>query len=113
LQIPVFRLPVAPPSRPVEVALSQNANAVRIEVPIADDRHPGYEATVEDSSGALVFEAADLTASGPGGSVVLTIPEERLVAADYTLKIEGEKLRGAPGQIRTSLRYVLRIRRTP
>jgi hypothetical protein len=108
------RLPAVPPRAPVEVALPDvAARTLRIEVPIVDDRHPSYNATLEDTAGARVFEAAGLTTSGPGDSVVVTVPERLLVADNYTLRVTGEKLRGAPDNARVSLKYALHIRRMP
>jgi hypothetical protein len=108
----VVRLPGVPKDV-VDVAVSASTETMRFEVPIADDRHPTYDAVLRDASGSRVFHVKGLIASGPEGTLVVELPARVLVADAYALHVEGERLRNAPRAAHVSVRYALRIVRSP
>jgi len=107
---PVVRLP-ATTSQTVAILVSATTRTVRIEVPIEDDRHPTFDASVRTPEGTTVWQTAGLVPPGPGLALVVMVPAEVLVADAYSLVVEGEKLRDAPRQKRLSLTYALRVAR--
>ena len=108
---PRVRLPEKP-SGATEIPLTAETRQVRLEVPIDDDRHPTFDASLRTPDGKTVWEKTEILAPGPGAAIVLTVPAEILAAADsYSLLIEGEKLRD-PRHKRVSITYTLRVARS-
>lgn len=106
---PQVRLP-ARPSEPIEIPLSAETRHVRLEVPIDDDRHPTFDASLRTPDGVTVWQETDMLAPGPGVALVLLVPAEVLAADAYSLLVEGEKLRD-PRHKRVSITYTLRVAR--
>ena len=107
---PVVRLP-GTASGTAEIPVSAETRTVRIEVPIEDDRYPTFDATLRTADGTKAWESTGLVPPGPGLALVLMVPAEILLAEDYVLQVQGEKLRDAPRQKRLTLEYKLKIAR--
>jgi len=110
--VALVRLPHGAPAAPVRVALAPATASVRLEVPVGATRHPTFEAVLRDRSGAEVWRRQDLEQPGPGEPLSVPVPAEALREGQYTLRVEGEALRGDKAP-RLSLSYTLDVRRAP
>jgi len=81
---------------PVDVAVSERAHVVRLEVTVDDDTSPSFDASIHDADGAEVWRAEGL-APRVGDPLLLDVPAQFLRQGAYVLRIVGEALReGAP-----------------
>jgi hypothetical protein len=104
----VVRLP-AKSGAPVNVRLSPSTRTVRAEVTV-DQESLSFDAAVRTADGTAVWRAEGLAPSAPGGPLVLQMPAEVFASGRYTLRVEGESLRGAAAPV---LEYRLRVVREP
>lgn len=107
-EVRVVRLPGKPGTQ-VNVRLSPSTRAVRAELR-ADEESLSFDAAVLTTRGKEVWRAEGLAPSAPGQPLVLEVPADVFASGEYTLRVEGESLRGAAAPI---LEYRLRVVREP
>ena len=89
----------------VNVHLPPSTRAVRLEVAVDQDSL-SFDAAVLAVDGTAVWRAEGLAPSTPGGPLVLEVRAEVFASGRYTVRVEGESLRGAAAPI---LEYRLRV----
>jgi hypothetical protein len=105
-EIRVFRMPPTPGS-PTTLTLSSNTRMVRVEVQV-DEEPPSFNAIVRTGDGTEVWRAEGLVPPASGELLAFDLPARVLASDRYTLRIEGEPLRGA--KVPPILEYPLRVR---
>ena len=106
--VSVVRLRQASKS-PVSAHLSPSTRVLRAEVAV-DPEGLSFDATLRAADGTAVWRRGGVAPSAPGQPLVLEVPVEVFASSRYTLRIEGESLRGARPPI---LEYRLEIVREP
>ena len=104
----VVRLPGKSGSQ-VNVRLSPSTRALRAELTV-DQESLSFDAAVLTVDGTVVWRAEGLAPSIPGAPLVLEVPAAVLVSGRYTLRVEGESLRGAAAPILEYRLHVVRER---
>jgi hypothetical protein len=107
MDVRVVRLP-RELKAPVEVVLSPETRAVRVELPVAPGP-PSFDAVVRTNEGARVWSAESLEPPLAGAPLAVTVPAEVFASDRYVLVVQAEPLRGSAAP--RALEYTLRVRR--
>jgi hypothetical protein len=103
----VVRLPAAG-GAPVKVSLASATRVVRLDVAVADDR-PSFDAVVRTADGREVWRSEGIVPASARARLAVKVPARLLSSGRYTLRIEGESLRGTRTNVPFVLEYSLHV----